>query len=249
MRDEVLLYNDERNALLGGGGGDRVFGGADDDVLDGGEGNDTLYGETGSDTYLFRRGSGQDTIVDWDATTGNVDTIWLGGNLTPDDVVVRRMGFDLVLSIIGTNDTLTVNQYARSDSSLNRIEQIQFMNGVVWGEQEIFERIYAPTEADDFLYGRTVGETMHGLGGDDTYLSGRGSVHDVILDDSSGWADTDNIRLTGDLGPTDIAIARTGDDLRQSIKDTGETVVVQNWFCNDSFEYRVERLQFGDRPF
>ena len=74
--------------------------------MDGGEGNDILMGETGNDTYIFRGGSGQDTIIDTDSTAGNIDTIWLGSNLTPDDVTLKRVVDNLVLKINDTTDTL-----------------------------------------------------------------------------------------------------------------------------------------------
>ena len=37
----------------------------------------------GNDTYLFGRGSGQDTIVDYDTTAGNLDTILLNSDISP----------------------------------------------------------------------------------------------------------------------------------------------------------------------
>ncbi len=79
-RDETLINGLGDAVLVAGGGNDRIWAGEGNDILDGGEGNDQLLGEAGNDTYLFRRGSGQDTIIDRDATTDNMDTIWLGWN-------------------------------------------------------------------------------------------------------------------------------------------------------------------------
>jgi|GEM_PF-1017012 len=147
-RDEHL-FNQTGDALLyGGGGNDELWAGEGDDILDGGTGNDRLFGEAGNDTYMFRRGSGQDIIIDPDPTADNTDTVWLGSNLTPDEVVLRRSGNNLVLKIIDTTDTLTVQDYFRNDSPLNRIEQIQFMDGTLWTHEDILIEIVKPSVAE-----------------------------------------------------------------------------------------------------
>ena len=53
------------NSLHGGGGDDVLSGLLGNDLLDGGEGNDILNGGWGNDTFVFGKGSGRDTISDW----------------------------------------------------------------------------------------------------------------------------------------------------------------------------------------
>ena len=172
-RNEVLINETGDSLLVAGGGNDQIWAGAGNDILDGGEGNDLLKGEAGNDTYIFRRGSGQDTIIDTDATAGNVDTIWLGSNLTPEDVTLKRSGNNLVLKINDTTDTLTVQDYFGNNSTINRIEQIQFMDGTVWIDSDILRETFAPTEGDDLIYGgsgddnlRRAGRKRHNLWSD-----------------------------------------------------------------------------------
>ena len=167
-RNEVITNDTGAALLVGGGGNDTIWAGPGNDILDGGADNDTLYGETGNDTYIFRRGSGQDIILDTDATAGNVDTIWFGGNLTPDDVFLLRSGINLVLKIKDTTDTLTVRGHFSNTSQINRIEQIQFMDGTLWTEDEIISKAYAPGEGDDVIYGAAGNDNLNGLGGNDT---------------------------------------------------------------------------------
>jgi len=152
--------------------------------LYGGTGNDRLFGEAGNDTYIFRRGSGQDIIIDPDPTADNADTIWLGSNLTPEEIVLRRSGNNLILKIQGTTDTLTVQDYFRNDSPLNRIEQIQFMDGTLWTHDDILVEIVKPSEGDDVIYGGPGDDSIDALGGndavygrdgDDTLIGGTGS--------------------------------------------------------------------------
>ena len=63
--------NDRLNGLsgddqLGGGAGnDTLTGGTGNDVLDGGRGDDLLIGGWGADHFVFRRGDGNDDVVDF----------------------------------------------------------------------------------------------------------------------------------------------------------------------------------------
>jgi hypothetical protein len=61
------------DVLIGGSGDDYLVGddglpGGGNDWLDGGAGNDWLEGGSGDDTFVFRRGSGMDTVEDFDQT-------------------------------------------------------------------------------------------------------------------------------------------------------------------------------------
>lgn len=52
--------------LFGGAGNDDLIGDAGDDVIEGEAGNDWLVGGTGADTFVFRDGSGEDGIGDFE---------------------------------------------------------------------------------------------------------------------------------------------------------------------------------------
>src|SRR5207244_12328426 len=104
--------------LTGTAGADTLYGGAGPDTFDGGAGNDTMYGYDGNDTYLFAPGSGQDNVLDFDTTAGNVDTIQMAAGVAPTGVAVTRNGDDLVLSLTATTDQLTVQSFF-TDSAFN----------------------------------------------------------------------------------------------------------------------------------
>jgi len=118
------LYGwDGNDILTGSAGNDALFGGAGNDVLDGGAGNDLLYGGTGDDTYLFGRGYGHDTIIDYDPTPGNTDVARFLADITSDQLWFRQMGNNLEVSIIGTDDTLTIRDwYSGTDNQVERFE-------------------------------------------------------------------------------------------------------------------------------
>ncbi|MFH1112747.1 MAG: calcium-binding protein, partial [Pseudomonadota bacterium] len=191
-RNEKLLNQDGDSILVAGGGQDTIWAGSGNDILDGGAHDDLLIGEAGDDVYLFRPGSGHDVIRDIDATEGNIDTIWLGGNLTPDDITLKRSGNYLVLEIIATGDTISVEDFFRFESYVKRVEQIQFMDGTTWDETEMIARAYAPTNGPDRIYGGPGDDELSGLGGADLIygLESNDTLH----------GDDDNDRLYGGLG-------------------------------------------------
>ncbi|MBS3917002.1 MAG: calcium-binding protein, partial [Sulfuritalea sp.] len=118
--DNILVGNAAANALWGRAGNDtlRGYGGADtlngeegDDFLDGGSGNDTLIGGVGNDTYWLARGYGNDTIQENDATVGNTDTARFDTGIAVDQLWFRHVGNNLEVSIIGTTDKFTIQNW------------------------------------------------------------------------------------------------------------------------------------------
>ncbi len=60
------------DALFGGAGDDDITGGDGQDQIEGGSGNDTMTGGADRDLFLFREGSGDDVITDYEP---GVDTL------------------------------------------------------------------------------------------------------------------------------------------------------------------------------
>ncbi len=104
----------------------------------GGAGNDTLCGEAGDDTYLFQSDTGQDIISD---SGGSADQIQFGGNIGADQLWFRRSGTHLEVSLIGTADKFTVqNWYA---GSAYRIEQFKTTTGRILLEAQVESLVQA----------------------------------------------------------------------------------------------------------
>ena len=109
---DILFGEAGADTLYGGDGNDILSGGYGNDILDGGIGNDRLEGGTGNDTYVFGQGYGQDTIYD----NGGSDTITYGSGISEDQLWFQRSGNNLEISVIGTNDRLTVESWYSSSS-------------------------------------------------------------------------------------------------------------------------------------
>ncbi|MEZ2299339.1 calcium-binding protein [Variovorax sp. RCC_210] len=97
--------------LTGGGFNDTLTGNSAANVLDGGAGNDALIGGAGNDTYWLGRGSGSDTITENDATAGNADAAQFGSDIATDQLWFRQTGNNLEVSVIGTSDKFTLNNW------------------------------------------------------------------------------------------------------------------------------------------
>jgi Ca2+-binding RTX toxin-like protein len=100
--DNVLTGNTATNSLTGNAGAD---------TLDGGAGADTLTGGTGNDTYRLARGYGADTVVENDATAGNIDIAQFLAGVVREQVWFLKTGNNLEASIIGTSDKLIVKDW------------------------------------------------------------------------------------------------------------------------------------------
>ena len=121
--------------MLGGEGNDSLYGEAGNDVLDGGTGNDYLAGGTGNDTYLFARASGQDTLYDYDTTTGNTDVLAFGADIAADQLWFQRNGNNLDISIIGTTDKVTVSNWYVSNAY--HVEQLKTTDGLTLLDSQV----------------------------------------------------------------------------------------------------------------
>ncbi len=127
-----LYGNAGANALYGFESGDALYGGAGndfldsdggDDRLDGGAGSDNMVGGMGDDTYVFGAGYGQDVAYDQEGA----DRLELVGGLTLADVTFARSGDNLVVSVRGTSDQLTIMGWYTG----TQIESVAFDNGTV----------------------------------------------------------------------------------------------------------------------
>ena len=84
-------------------------------------------GGSGNDLYNFSRGDGQDTISDSDPFSGNQDRALFGVTINPLDLVISRQANDLRLTIHGSSDQITVQNWYLGTT--NRIETMQAGNG------------------------------------------------------------------------------------------------------------------------
>lgn len=128
---DKLRGDSGEDTLLGGDGDDELLGGSGNDYLIGEAGNDTLNGGQGSDIYIFAGDFGQDTVTESIDRDADDELVFSGYSL--QDLWFQTVGSDLVISVIGTENTVTVKNYARfninSDAAQVALERLQQVIG------------------------------------------------------------------------------------------------------------------------
>ncbi|WP_321161943.1 beta strand repeat-containing protein [Verminephrobacter aporrectodeae] len=221
---DTIDGRDGNDTLDGGADNDILYGGNGADTLDGGAGNDTLHGGYGNDTYLFGKGDGQDTINSAsDSAADKLNVLQFKAGVAPSEIVATRSGSNLVLSIVGTTDKVSISDFFYSDNPANAwnpVQQIRFANGTTWDINGIKSQVFAGTVAADNIVGTTAddtisgqagadtidgrdgndtldggagNDTLHGGYGNDTYLFGKGDGQDTISSASDSAADKLNV--------------------------------------------------------
>lgn len=161
-----------------------IIGNSGDNILEGKNGNDTLQGGKGSDTYIFNRGDGEDTIIEAGSTYKYTDAISFGTGINVEDVKFTKSGNDLIISIINTNDKITIK-----DSNINpdnRIEQFVFANGTIIDGKKFYE-LSTGMENNTVYSDNSVTSTM------DRIYNNDGSLKEEILYNSDGTMNTKTI--------------------------------------------------------
>ena len=121
------VYDGDANIDFSGTDGNDVMSGTDEnETLTGGLGADTLSGGDGADTYSYARGDGQD-VIDDASTDGSSDTLELSTSIDHDQLWFEQSGDDLLISVIGTSDQITVDNWYQSAD--NKIETIESSDG------------------------------------------------------------------------------------------------------------------------
>ncbi|WP_245951812.1 putative Ig domain-containing protein, partial [Paracidovorax anthurii] len=140
IRPTAALWSagQDQDELKGGAGNDRLVSHAGRDTLDGGAGDDVLVG---GDVYLFGRGDGRDVIESW---TGRVSgersqTLRFKSGVTAQDVVLRRDGDALEVSLRGAQDAVTVKSFYQ-DAAVSGVRRIEFADGTAWEYEALLRR-------------------------------------------------------------------------------------------------------------
>jgi Ca2+-binding RTX toxin-like protein len=220
--------------IQGTSGNDTINGTSDPDTIDGGAGNDTLNGGAGSDTYIFRVGSGTDTIGE-NSDSGATDTVRLVG-LNPADMTVGRTGDNLIIIINATGEQVTV--LGHFPSTFNGIEQIVFADQTVWNRSIIGQEapmmgtagndsMYGPwADVDEAFLGGLGNDYLEGHGGNDTYIFRLGDGQDTVADWGSS-TDVDVLKFGPGILPGNVSVTEvSSNDLRLSIGGTSDSITL-----------------------
>jgi Ca2+-binding RTX toxin-like protein len=129
------------NALLGNASANLLLDGAGNDTLDGCAGIDILSGGSGNDTYVLGRGYGADLLFEYDSSSGNADVLSFQPGIAADQLWFRRIGNNLEVDIIGTTDSMTVQNWY--SGSAFHVEQFKIADGKVLTDTRVQNLVQA----------------------------------------------------------------------------------------------------------
>ncbi|MBK7424392.1 MAG: calcium-binding protein, partial [Propionivibrio sp.] len=101
-------------------------------------------------------------------------------------------------------------------------------------------------DGNDNIDGGVGNDTLNGGNGNDTYVFRRGGGADTINNYDYSVGRIDTLQLDG-LNPVDIRLEKWGSyDLAFVIKDTGESIRLQNFFDIYGDSYKIDSVKFAD---
>ena len=221
-KDDVIQGKDGHNLFIGG------------------KGNDIFRGGYGKNAYIYHKGDGSDTIYE----SGGESAIYFE-DIRRDEVEFSNQdGSGLNIKIKGTQDSINIKRwYAHS---VNQIP-FKFADGFTMSSQDLRLAVTGD-ESDNTLYGYQNNDTieggkgndkLNGEYGDDTYIYSKGDGNDVISD----WGGA-NILYFKNLSYDGVKFFRQNSNLLIKIKDTGETIIINEILSYSS--YATFRFKFSD---
>ncbi|MDO9438628.1 calcium-binding protein [Hydrogenophaga sp.] len=190
------------------------------DALEGGAGNDRLIGDFGSQTYLFGRGDGQDTIANLppgrraltDTTVGKQDVLQFKAGIVASDVTLSRQWNDLIVTIKGSTDQVTVLDHFDTEAPGNALDAIRFADSTGWNTEQVHVLVRQGTDGDDPIIGHDTDDTLDGGAGNDQIVGRAGN--DVLIGgpgDDTLYGEAGNNLLDGGTG-NDVLHGDSADD-------------------------------------
>lgn len=169
--NDTLYGGEGDDRLFGGGGDDTLYGEDGSDIIEGGKGNDSLYGGmfddqrkvdhrykvSNKDTFVFARGDGEDSIFFGKRGTDEKDRILFKGDISADDLNIRREGDDLVIRVFSKDKQRIDNTIHLKSVLFNeKLEVIEFADGSVLNYKEITDQAkrIVGTDGDDHIEGQ-----------------------------------------------------------------------------------------------
>ena len=251
--------------LKGTSGYDEIIGFNTDDLLNGELGNDSLIGGSGSDTYKFDLNFGDDIIIE--EPSSDINRIVFGAGILPSDILVGRdfNANDLWLAYKGTSNVIHVKNYFSNELNAEVISTIKFADNTSWSFNEIKAKVLIGNPdnpntyvtgfaTDDTLSGGSESNYFNGMAGSDTYLYGKSSGDDTIIEVGDTLQSIDVLLLDAGIAPNDISVSANGVDLEVRIKYQQSILRVLNFFKESSIQngfnsQSLEKIQFADGTF
>lgn len=230
--EDTIEGEDGDDRLFGEEDDDILIGGSGDDILDGGTGNDILKGGIGDDSYIFKKGYGEDYIID---DLGK-SVIRFQGIMKKNVNVNGANDSDVQITVKGTNDKLILCGFM--NNKIPNDYTLVFEDAILKADDPTSPFYFIHGDDRDntleavmknsFIYGFAGDDQIFGSNGKDIVYGGKGNdrLHagdedDVILGDEG-----DDVLV--DYAGNDILYGGTGDDEYIFDKDCGIDTIIDD---------------------
>ena len=273
-QDDTLQGTSDKDYINGLAGNDLIYGGGMADTIIGGLGNDTLVGGAGTDIYVFLPGDGQDVIIENEQVP---NVIAFGGCIIPADIIFTKDGTSLIVSIDGTEDSMTLTGWFNDQGGFANTSVTFFQfNGepLPRDVQYVFDNLGGnnggdltpnngtdgndtltdPLDIDVIFTGGLGDDLLIGGAGCDTYVFNRNDGNDIIIETAPGdefGHNIDTIQFGTGIIRNDLTFANNNNDLLVTVNNGGGTITVKNWFDGSQHggaDMNVEIFAFVDDP-
>ena len=135
LNDYINPFDKDKNYRIDSkDGDDTIITHNGNDTILTGNGNDTIDSGNGNDTYIFERGFGNDTIINYNPDL-YTDTVEFKG-INKDELTFKQIDSNLVISFKDSNikDSLTIKDFYKLDykqRAVNAINKIKFNNEIL----------------------------------------------------------------------------------------------------------------------
>ena len=224
--DDKLLSLCLDTYISGTDGNDVINGNSEGNFINGGKGNDWLNGGEGNDTYIFNKGDGADTIIDY----GGNNILKLGAGLDKKDLIISQNSNGYILlsfkdnasdSITLTSPNIQVLEFANGDKmNIDEIKKLSLIG------DDTDNTIYGYNGENNILVGNKGNDTLNGGYGDDTYIFNKGDGNDIIAD----YGGINTLQFGEGISRSDLEfnVINSGSDLKISFKNSSSDSIVIN---------------------
>ncbi|WP_284438342.1 calcium-binding protein, partial [Thalassococcus arenae] len=235
--------------IVGGNRGDNVITGTPDqeNTLDGRQGDDTLIGGNLADTYAFGVQYDFDRIEEQADSAGVIDRVIFGDAVTVEDLVLRRVGEDLIIDLGNATDVLTIAGGLGGTS----VEEFHFADGRVLTLDDLKGRMVLGTDGadqiigfddrDDVLAGGKGTDELRGGLGNDSYGFGFGDGRDAIIETGG----IDRIQFGNGVTREHVSFEVLNGDLIIRLSQNGDILAVLGAASSDQSKW-IETFVFAD---
>nr|AGS56929.1 RTX hemagglutinin, iron-regulated protein FrpC [Campylobacter ureolyticus DSM 20703] len=199
--NNINVIDDNSYIIDGKGGDDIITASSGNDTIIGGSGNDTLTGGLGSDTYKFDDNFGNDTIINYNPTLKDIDTIeFTSKNITKESLNFSKDKNDLLivkdeLNSIRVKDYFLLNY---NKEPVNAINTIKFANKTTLSIEDIDKLLISNSsdKNDEISTISSKNFAINAKGGDDVITTNGG---DDYIDGGNGNDTVSAIKFKNNL--------------------------------------------------